>query len=104
MKKNLNNRCITAALEILGDKWSPLIVKSFDGMPQLRYCEIERAVDGISPAILSARLNALEERGVIVRSQYSARPPRFAYGLTTKGSDLLQIIAGMADWADKYAT
>ncbi len=101
--KNLNNRCIASTLTILGDKWSPLIIKSFDGVTQLRYCEIERAVDAISPAILSARLNILEDEGVLIRSQYQTRPPRFAYVLTAKGADLLKIIAKMADWAEKYS-
>jgi len=86
--------CVNSAAEIIGNKWSAQIIRELADSPK-RYCEIERGVSGINPRILSQRLEALENHGIITEISH-------AYQLTTKGHDLLPILKKMADWGEKY--
>jgi DNA-binding HxlR family transcriptional regulator len=91
---------ILAAVKIIGDKWSSLIIQDLIAAPR-RFCEIEHAL-GIGPRTLSQRLGALEQEGVIAKQQFAEVPPRVEYSLTEKGIDLLPILESMAEWASKY--
>src|SRR3954469_20395093 len=82
--------CIQAALKVLGDKWSPLILGLLvEG--EKPFGELELMLSGISPRTLSARLDQLETSGIIAKKQYCVRPPRYHYALTKKGEDLRSI-------------
>jgi len=93
--------CIQAALEIVGDKWSPLLIGQLVSGPKT-FGELEGMLCGISPRTLSARLVKLEEQEILARDKYNERPPRFRYHLTEKGKELKSIITNMADWGEKY--
>ena len=93
--------CIQAALNILGDKWSPLLLgllveggKTFG--------ELESALTGISPRTLSARLDRLVENETIAKKMYCQHPPRYRYELNQKGIELQGILKAMGDWGNKY--
>jgi DNA-binding HxlR family transcriptional regulator len=92
---------ITCAVQILGDKWTSLIIRVLTSGPQ-RFTELESGL-GIGPRTLSQRLESLVERGVITKTQYAEAPPRVEYSLTQKGEDLLPILRSMAEWGAKYA-
>lgn len=94
--------CIKAALSILGDKWSPLILKELAERGSLRFGEMEAAL-GLSPRTLTQRLEHLETEGVIIARQYCAKPPRNAYELTQKGVDLVDVVIAMGKWGEKYS-
>ena len=93
--------CIAKALTILGDKWTPLLIKELTVCPQ-HFSDLEKALVGISPRTLSQRLNKLHQQGIVAKHLYCERPPRFSYYLTETGTDLQQIIGSMADWSAKY--
>jgi DNA-binding HxlR family transcriptional regulator len=93
--------CIQAALCILGDKWTPLLVGQLVTEPRT-FGDLETMLAGISPRTLSARLDKLQDDGIVVRRQYNAHPPRYKYHLTEKGQGLQEILSKMADWGDKY--
>ncbi len=95
--------CIQAALNILGDKWSPLLLKEMTERGPLTFSAIQESLPGMSPRTLSQRLVSLEAEGVIARSTYCERPPRYHYALTAKGEDLVSVVRAMADWGAKYA-
>jgi DNA-binding HxlR family transcriptional regulator len=94
--------CIQAALQILGDKWSPLLIGQLVKNPRT-FGELELALAGISPRTLSARLDMLEAEKVIEKVLYCKHPPRYKYHLTSKGNDLLAILSKMAAWGDRYS-
>lgn len=94
--------CIKAALTILGDKWSPLVLKELAERGPTRFGELEAAL-GLSPRTLTQRLDHLETEGIIVATQYCAKPPRNHYELTRKGADLVGVIVAMGKWGEKYA-
>lgn len=93
--------CVSAATHIIGDKWTPQLLRYFINEPTVRFCQLQDLVGGINPRTLSARLNALEEDGVIER--LSTTNTRCEYRLTEKGKDLMPILVDMQKWSDKYA-
>ena len=94
--------CVLYTLSILGDKWSLLIVREMTSCPH-SFSDLESALDGISPRTLSMRLSKLVDYGIISKTLYCERPPRYQYALTTKGSDLKNILKDMSTWGQKYA-
>lgn len=92
--------CIAGAMEIIGNKWTALILRDLFAGPK-RFCELERSVGNINPRTLSQRLDDLESHGIIVR-RTDEQTPRIEYSLTKKGSDLLPILKQMAAWGGKY--
>jgi DNA-binding HxlR family transcriptional regulator len=93
--------CIATAMQIIGNKWTALILRDlFDG-PK-RFCELERSVFKINPRTLSQRLDDLEAYGIITKQSFAEVPPRTEYKLTQKGKDLLPILQQMATWGTKY--
>lgn len=96
-------RCpIAATLDLVGDPWTLLIVRDLL-RGKRRFSELRQSVEGISPSILSSRLKALEEAGVVTRRFYSDHPPRAEYVLTSKGHALGVVVGAMASWGERYA-
>lgn len=93
--------CIAAAMHIIGNKWTALILRDLFGGPK-RFCELERSVGNINPRTLSQRLDDLESNGIVTRRVFAEVPPRAEYALTEKGEDLLPILEQMAAWGAKY--
>src|SRR6478672_7071036 len=94
--------CIAAALRVVGDKWSGLIVRELTAGPR-RFGELQQALPGISPRTLSQRMDMLEASCIVTKKSFAEVPPRVEYSLTDKGEDLVPIIRSMADWGAKYA-
>jgi DNA-binding HxlR family transcriptional regulator len=93
--------CVGKTLEIIGDKWTPLILKSIaDG--NCRFGTLQKEVAGISPRTLSQRLDHLVCAGILSKKSYNEIPPRVEYSLTDKGYDLIPILRQMAKWGLKY--
>jgi DNA-binding HxlR family transcriptional regulator len=95
--------CIQAALTILGDKWSPLLLGLLVDGPKT-FGELEESLAGISPKTLSERLARLCGEQVVAKHMYHQHPPRYRYELTAKGRGLEEILRAMATWGDKYHT
>jgi DNA-binding HxlR family transcriptional regulator len=94
--------CLDAATEILGDKWTPHLLRFFINEETVRFCQLQDLTGGINPRTLSSRLSTLEETGII--EKLTAGPGnRCEYRLTSKGCDLLPILQDMQTWSDKYA-
>lgn len=94
--------CVKAATEILGDKWTPQLLRYFINNEVVRFCQLQDMVGGINPRTLSARLVELEQHGIINKLQYDASS-RCEYVLSNKGKDLLPILKDMETWSAKYA-
>lgn len=93
--------CIAAALEVLGQKWTALLIRDlYDGAKG--FCELERTVEGINPRTLSQRLDELEHYGIAFRVSCTGTVNRCEYHLTQKGRDLVPILQQMAEWGKKY--
>lgn len=94
--------CIKAATDILGDKWTPQLLRFFINEDTVRFCQIQDLVGGINPRTLSARLAQLEDKGIISKNQ-SAENSRCEYSLTEKGRDLMPVLHAMQAWSSQYS-
>jgi DNA-binding HxlR family transcriptional regulator len=94
------NCSIARALEIVGERWTLLIVRdAFLGLS--RFDEFQESL-GIARNVLTDRLNRLVDEGILERTRYNERPPRYEYRLTAKGEELRLALAGLRQWGDKY--
>jgi len=96
------NCSIAGALEIVGERWTLLIVR--DAFLGLRRFEQFQESLGIARNVLTERLNRLVDEGIFERVRYSERPERYEYRLTQKGRDLQIALAGLRQWGDKYVS
>src|SRR2546423_2147446 len=96
------NCSIARTLEIVGERWTLLIVR--DAFLGLRRFEQFQESLGIARNILTDRLRRLVDEGILERVRYSERPERFEYQLTPKGRDLQIALAGLRQWGGKYVS
>jgi DNA-binding HxlR family transcriptional regulator len=85
------------ALERIGDRWTLLAIAALLDGPK-RFNELQEAMGGIAPNILSGRLKALGEHALVVQRPYSERPPRYVYELSAAGAELGGALRLLADW------
>ena len=95
--------CVKAATKILGDKWTPQLLRFFINEEAVRFCQIQDLVEGINPRTLSARLDSLENEGIIEKV-FPVEKSRCEYRLTQKGQELTPILRDMQAWSERYAT
>ncbi len=93
--------CIQTTLDILGDKWTGLIVRDLSSA-KARFGDLEVSLSGISPRTLSQRLDKLEKEKIVIKRLYCEHPPRYTYELTKKGMELQEILVKMADWGSRH--
>jgi DNA-binding HxlR family transcriptional regulator len=91
---------ITAALEVVGERWSFLILRgAFNG---LRHFEEFQTNLGIARNILSNRLGRLVEHGILRRDPDPADRRKVTYRLTEKGRDLLPVLLSLRQWGERW--
>ena len=91
---------IARTLDVIGEPWSPLVLRNiYVGIT--RFDQLQQTL-GISRKVLAERLKWLVERGVLERSEYSSRPPRYEYALTPMGSELCDLLLVMVLWGDRW--
>ena len=90
------------ALEVVGERWSLLIVRDALFAGVTRFTDFQRGL-GIAPNILTSRLDAFVSAGVMVRRRYSEQAEQYEYVLTDKGRDLSTAIVALTRWGDRWA-
>lgn len=86
--------------EVIEGKWTTLVIREL--LPgKKRYSEIQRALDGISPKVLTSRLRLLEERKLVSRTVYATVPPTTEYELTKLGNRLKGVLNAMAEFGQE---
>ncbi|MEJ0017177.1 MAG: helix-turn-helix domain-containing protein [Acetobacteraceae bacterium] len=91
---------IARGLERVGEWWSILILRdAFAGLT--RFDEFQKSL-GIAPNMLTRRLNALVEAGMLERQRYSEHPPRDEYRLTPRGRDFRPVLLAMLAWGNRH--
>src|SRR3954453_23528046 len=93
---------IATTLDLLGDKWTLLVVRDLLFVGKRRFGEFLESPEGIPTNILSDRLRRLEEHGVVEKSLYSSRPRRYEYRLTAMGAELFHVLRAMAEWGLRH--
>ena len=94
---------VARTLDVIGERWTILILRDLFKREPLRFQDLERSLEGVSPNTLSARLKGLTDRGIIDRRFYEQHPPRAEYFLTEKGRTLGPILKALYEWGQKHA-
>jgi DNA-binding HxlR family transcriptional regulator len=91
---------IARGLERVGEWWSMLILRdAFSGLS--RFEEFQQSL-GIAPGMLTRRLGALVDSGLLERRRYQERPPRDEYVLTARGADFAPVLIAMLAWGNRH--
>jgi DNA-binding HxlR family transcriptional regulator len=93
---------VARSLDLIGEKWSLLILRDLFRKGPLRFQELESGLQSVAPNTLSARLKTLESRGVIGTRLYESHPPRYEYFLTEKGRALGPVLKALHGWGERY--
>ncbi|MDX2203028.1 MAG: helix-turn-helix domain-containing protein [Hyphomicrobiaceae bacterium] len=102
-RKSYGQKCpVARALDVVGERWSLLILRDLARKGPLRFQAIEAGLPGIAPNTLSARLKALQAAGVIEARLGEAHPPRYDYALTEKGEALRPVIRALFAWGERH--
>ena len=88
--------------EVLGRRWTLLILKNFCTKEVIRFNELKRSLSGISSTVLSDRLLDLEREGLLSKKIYPEIPPKVEYRMTPQASELEPIINELRKWADRW--
>src|SRR5262245_29897884 len=87
--------------EILGDRWTPLILREMAVIGSTRFNDIERGLPGISRTLLAQRLRHLERKGIL--QMLPATTGRgYEYHLTPAGRDIEGVLSAMGEWAVRW--
>jgi len=92
---------IAKALEVLGERWTLLIVRELL-MGATRFNELQRGLNLISPTILTKRLNDLAETGVILKKKIPGQKG-YEYFLTEMGKELMPVVQSIGQWGMRWA-
>jgi DNA-binding HxlR family transcriptional regulator len=89
-------------LNQISGQWTMYILWILDTNGTMRFGELRRKVDGISPKVLTQRLRMLEEIGIIHRSYEPTIPPQVSYELTERGKELSKPLYDLCDLASRW--
>lgn len=93
---------VARSLERVGEWWSILILRdALHGMT--RFDEFQKSLD-IAPNMLTRRLAALVDAGLLERRRYCERPPRDEYVLTQRGRDFRSVLLALQFWGNTHFT
>lgn len=90
-----------ATAAIIGGKWKGVILfHLLDGT--MRFNELHRQMQGITPRLLTKQLRELEEDGLVQRTVYPVVPPKVEYSLTAEAVELSPLLMNLNDWGSGW--
>jgi DNA-binding HxlR family transcriptional regulator len=106
MRDDFKSGCpINLTLEVLGDRWSLLIIRDMMFTNRRHYRELlAGSEEGISSNILADRLRMLTVRGIITKVDDPTHKQKATYSLTEQGIELVPVLAQMGAWGVRYLT
>jgi DNA-binding HxlR family transcriptional regulator len=91
---------IECAAEFVSKKWTLSIIVAVGKNKRMRFNQIKEHLQTVSQKVLSQRLAELEERGILLRTVLSGKPPGVSYELTKQGKTLYKATIALAEWCD----
>ena len=102
MQKNTIRCPINNTFQIIGKKFTVLILRNMIYLNQIRFNKLLNSIAGINAKMLSIRLKEMEKDGLIRRKIYNESPIRIEYEMTEKGMALEPILEQMSAFSMKY--
>ena len=93
---------IARALEVVGERWSLLILRNALFAGSTRYGDFQRSL-GIATNVLQDRLDGFVEAGIMRRRRYSEQSESYEYLLTEKGRDFAPALIALTEWGDRWS-
>ena len=90
---------LSAALDLLGDRWTLLVIRDLALRGKHSFSEIHGSAEGVATNVLAERLARLEAGGIVTKTRDASDGRRFTYGLTEKGKDLIPVLIEMIVWS-----
>ena len=98
-----SSKCEVANIwEVLGKRWSLLILKNLSTKEVIRFNELKKVLSGISSTVLSERLLELEREGLVSKKIYPEIPPKVEYSLTRRAKELEVILKELGRWVNRW--
>ncbi len=94
---------ICFSLDVLGDKWTLLILRDMMFAGKSTYGEFLQSTEKMATNILADRLATLESQGIVTKQVAADKKSKFTYRLTEKGLDLLPLLIEITLWGSKYS-
>jgi DNA-binding HxlR family transcriptional regulator len=88
-------------LHRIGARWTIFVVTALAG-GSMRFSELKRYIEGITPKVLTSTLQALVDDGLVQRTDSVGNPPRVDYELTPLGQSLLGPLGAVREWAETH--
>jgi DNA-binding HxlR family transcriptional regulator len=102
-KHDFRSGCsIARTLEIVGDKWTLLVVRDLMWHGKQTFHALEESAEGVPTNILSERLKRLVKWGLVRREAYQKHPVRYAYQLTDEGRSLEPVLLQIMTWGHEH--
>lgn len=102
MKDGTYHCPVEVAMELVGGKWTPVILAHLKQGPR-RFSEMRRLIPDVSEKMLTQRLRKLEADGLVLRTVISNSPPHVSYDLTEAGHSLGPALQALFDWGQGWA-
>jgi len=101
-EKGRSSCVVSRALDIVGDKWTLLIVRDMLFFNKKEYNEFLKSTEAISTNILAHRLKLLVSNGICTRRRHPTDGKKILYELTDMGSELASVVIELGLWAKQY--
>ena len=95
---------ISTSLDVLGDKWTLLILRDMVFAGKSTYGQFLQSTEKIATNILADRLAILESQGILTKTLAEDKKSKFTYRMTEKGVDIVPIIIELALWGSKHCS
>lgn len=92
------NCALDATMSVIEGRWKTVILCKLHFKGPLRFNQLIKEIDGISPRILTKQLREMEKDGIVHREVYHEVPACVVYSITEKGKSLGPILHAMAEW------
>ena len=90
---------VELTLDVIGGKWKAVILwRLKESSRPLRFAELKKLIDGLTPRMLARQLRDLEARGIVYRDVFPVVPPKVEYGLTPRGRSLNPALDLLCKW------
>jgi DNA-binding HxlR family transcriptional regulator len=102
MNEQTKNICfcpLEGVIDVISKKWALLIINVLGHQEKLRFNDLMKELNGISPKTLADTLKKLQDEALIKREAFAEIPPRVEYSLSQEGEELRQAILPLLKWA-----